>query len=458
VSRAINTIYLQILPLVAIFCSYVMADDGASKPVSFIREVAPVLVARCQACHGPKTMESNYRLDTFELMMKPGDFGVAPIMAGDLENSQLYQLITAKDVHERMPNNGGQLDDTDIQTIARWILQGARFDGQSASAPLRDQIPRDLRQRVAPATYTAAIPITAMTYISGNSQLLVGGYHELLVWDPAHAKLVARIGNISQRSFGLACSPDKIWLAVAGGSPGVSGEVRLIRWDEKNKAKADSKVLATSDDVFFDVAFAPNGKQLAAAAADGSVRIIDTSSGAERLRINNHADWVTDICFSPDSRLIATASRDKTAKVFNADSGTLLATYSQHKVPVRAVTFAPDGKSVISAGGSQVHVWNLDSKLLGEMTGCEGEVYALLTCGNSVVAASADRKARQFKLKDRTIVRALAHPEAIMSLAWDEATHRLSTGCFNGTVTIWDLENGKIIKQFLAFPMAAKPH
>ena len=78
-SRLTNTIYLQVWSLLAIFCGYVMADEGASKPVSFIREVAPILVARCQACHGPKTMESNYRLDTFELMIKPGDFGTAPM-------------------------------------------------------------------------------------------------------------------------------------------------------------------------------------------------------------------------------------------------------------------------------------------------------------------------------------------------------------------------------------------
>ena len=456
-SRATNTIYLPILPVLAIFCGYVMADEDDSRPVSFIREVAPVLVGRCQACHGPKTMESNYRLDTFELMMKPGEFGTAPIMAGDLENSQLYQLIIAEDAHERMPNNGSRLGDSDIQSIATWILDGAKFDGQSASAPLRDQIPRDLPHRAAPATYSATLPITSMTYTADSGQLLIGGYDELLAWDLARPKLVDRIGNISERTFGMAFSPDKAWLAVAGGSPGVSGEVRRIHWKDKKTAEADSKVLATSDDVFFGVAFAPDGKHLAAAAADGAIRVFDALSGAQRLKINNHVDWVTDICFSPDSKLIATASRDKTAKVFNAESGTLLATYSQHKVPVRAVAFAADGKSVISAGGSRVHVWNLDSNLLGEMTGCEGEVCALLRCGDSIVAACADRKARQFKLNDRKMVRSLAHPESVTSLAWDQATHRLSTGCFDGTVSVWDLESGKMIKQFLGVPVAAKP-
>ena len=140
-----------------------------------------------------------------------------------------------------------------------------------------------------------------------------------------------------------------------------------------------------SDDVFFDVAFRPDGKQLAASGADGSVRVFDVPAGIERLKINNHADWVTDVRYSPDGKHIATASRDKTAKVFDAETGKLLATYSEHNAPVRAVAFAPDGKSVISAGGSRIHVWNVeDSKLVGEMTGFENDVNALLVAGDSV--------------------------------------------------------------------------
>jgi DNA-binding beta-propeller fold protein YncE len=458
VRRATFSIYLFVLSLLGTFCGRTVAEEGGSKPVSFIREVAPILVGRCQACHGPKTAESNYRLDTFELLMKPGDFGTAPVTAGNLDDSDLYHLITAEDSHDRMPNNGGRLADFEIQAVANWIRQGAKFDGQNPAGPLREQIPRDIPHPAAPTTYAAAIPIAAMTFTPDGKQLLVGGYHEILVWDPTTAQLIARVGNIPQRTFGLAFSADGSWLAVAGGSPGVSGEVRLIPWDGGTKKDAEPKIVAISEDVFFDVAFRPDGKQLAAGAADGSIHVFDVPAGVERLKINNHADWVTGICFSPDGKHIATASRDKTAKVFDAETGKLLATYSDHKAPVRAVAFAPDGKSVISAGGSGIHVWNVeDSKLLGEMTGFKNDVDALLACGDSVLAASADRSARQFKLADRTLIRSLSHPAWVVSLAWHEPSHRISTGCFDGTVTVWDLENGAMVKQFLAVPVSAKP-
>jgi WD40 repeat protein len=250
--------------------------------------------------------------------------------------------------------------------------------------------------------------------------------------------------------LGVAFNSDSSLLALAGGSPGVAGEVRLIPWQSGPKRDADPKVLATQEDVFFCVAFRPDGKQLVAGGADGSVRVFDLPAGVERLKVSSHSDWVTAVCFSPDGKLIATASRDKTAKVFDAKTGSLLATHSGHEAPVRAVAFAPDGASVISAGGGRIRVWNAqDSKLVGEMTGLGNDVNALLADGENIVGAPADRSVRQFKLKDRTQIRSFApHPAWVLSLAWHQPSHRLAAGCFDGTVSIWNLENGTKVNQF----------
>lgn len=435
------------------------AAEGEVPPVSFIRDVAPVLVAKCRACHGPKTAESNYRLDTFKSLMESGDFGSAPITAGVLDESEVHRLITAEDAEERMPNNGDRLADAEIAAIATWIRQGAVFDGQDPNAPLRDQIPRDLPHPAAPITYPMAFPVSAMAFTSDGNQLLVGGYHELLIWDPAAGTLVARVGNIPQRTLGMAFSPDGSCLAVAGGSPGVSGEVRMIPWAAGPKPDAKPMILTTQEDVFFDVAFRPDGQQLVAGGADGLVRVFDATSGVERLKIEGHADWVTDVGFSADGKYIAAASRDKTAKVFDAESGALVATYSEHNAPVRAISFAADGKRVISAGGSRVHIWNVeDSKMVSEFSGFGNDVYALLASGEFAVAASADGSARYFKMADQSVIHSFTeHPTWILSLAWHEPTHRISTGCFDGAVTVWDLEKGTMVKQFLATPAGAAP-
>jgi mono/diheme cytochrome c family protein/dipeptidyl aminopeptidase/acylaminoacyl peptidase len=444
-----------ILPVCA-FLSMICATEGedAAQPVSFIREVAPILVAKCQACHGAKKAESNYRLDSFNALMQPGDFGTPPVTAGDLENSEFVRLITAEDDQERMPNNGSRLAESEIKIIANWIEQGAQFDGPDTAAPLSTQVPPDIPHPAAPTTYPTAVPITAIAFTADGRQLVVGGYHELLIWDVASGKLAARIGNTPQRIFGMEFSRDHRWLAVAGGSPGVSGEVRLIPWNDGPTKDSQPRVLARHDDVFFDVTFRWDSGQLAACGADGSVRAFDVSTGAERLKITNHADWVTAISFSPDGTLIATASRDKTAKVFEAASGSLLATYSEHDAPVRAVAFSADGKSVISAGGNRIRVWNVDdSKQVGEMAGFDNDTHALMFQGETVVAAAADRTVRQFKFADRALVRSLTeHPAPVLSLAGRVPSHLVAAGCFDGTVIVWNLNDGAKVIQFLAVP------
>ena len=284
------TIYAFSFAGLVVGAAVARAEADNAPRVSFVRDVAPILVGKCQGCHGPKTAESNYRLDTFELMMQAGDFGLPPITANSLDESEFHRLITSEDPEERMPNNGDRLSDREIELINVWIEQGATFDGSDRAASLRSQISRDIPHPAAPATYAAPLPITAIAFNADGSQLLTGGYHELLVWDPATGHLTARVGNAPQRTYGMALSPDNSLVAIAGGADGVAGEVRLIPWSNGAPSSEPPKVLATGDDVFFDVAFRPDGKELAAAGSDGSIRFFDVATGAERLKVSNHAD------------------------------------------------------------------------------------------------------------------------------------------------------------------------
>ena len=431
------------------------AEPGEAPPeVSFIRDIAPILVGKCQSCHGTKTAESNYRVDTFDGLMTPGDFEMAPVTAGDLDESEFHRLITASDPDERMPNNGDRLTDREIKLIDAWIKQGAKFDGHDRSAPLQSQLPPSIHP-AAPQSYPAPVPLTALLLLPEGKSLLAGGYHEVTVWDPATGMLAGRIGNIPERVFGLQLHPEGKWLAVAGGSPGVSGEVRLIPW-ENGKPTGDGRVVAQHDDVFFDVVFRPDGQQLAAACADGSVRLIAVDTGEEQLRINNHADWVTAAAYSADGKLLATGSRDKTSKVFKVEDGELTATHPGNDKPVSAVAFSADGKQVVSGSGNQLRIWKVeDAKLIGELN-FGGEVYDLRIDAESVLAGAADRTVRRFTLADRKETRSAAdHPDWVLSLAWRPDAQQLVAGCFDGSVSVWNFSDGSLIKRFLAMPGSA---
>ncbi|MDZ8089159.1 MAG: caspase family protein, partial [Nostoc sp. DedQUE12b] len=75
-----------------------------------------------------------------------------------------------------------------------------------------------------------------------------------------------------------------------------------------------------SNDVF-SVAFSPDGKTIASASADNTVKLWNAATGKEIITLNGHSDTVFSVAFSPDGKTIASASTDNTVKLWNAATG-----------------------------------------------------------------------------------------------------------------------------------------
>ncbi|HAW90987.1 MAG TPA: hypothetical protein DCX61_10020, partial [Gemmatimonadetes bacterium] len=118
---------------------------GSDLPVDFAREVRPILSQNCFTCHGPADdrRRRGLRLDTPEgFFADRPEFGGAVIVPGNAEESPLYQRITAEVEQDRMPFNREALTDEEIETIRRWIDQGAERNSHWAFlAPQRPALP-----------------------------------------------------------------------------------------------------------------------------------------------------------------------------------------------------------------------------------------------------------------------------------------------------------------------------
>lgn len=107
---------------------------AADEQVSYNFHIRPILSDKCFACHGPDAnkREAELRLDTEDgayaaLKENPNHFVIKP---GSLEESAVYNRITAEDPGELMPppESNLALSDTEIQLITQWIKQGAKYE------------------------------------------------------------------------------------------------------------------------------------------------------------------------------------------------------------------------------------------------------------------------------------------------------------------------------------------
>ena len=110
----------------AMFVALVLGSPILAADVDYERDVKPLFMEKCSACHGALKQEAGLRLDAATLIRQGGDSGAA-IVPGAASESLLLQRVSAEDADERMPpeGEGERLTTEQLALVRTWIERGA---------------------------------------------------------------------------------------------------------------------------------------------------------------------------------------------------------------------------------------------------------------------------------------------------------------------------------------------
>ena len=437
------------------FWSMCAVASAAGAPVSYHREIVPILRSNCYSCHKPGKTKGELDLTTHAAILKGGKHE-DHVVAGKPDVSGLIESISG---HEpEMPKEGEPLTASEVDLIRRWIAEGAKEDA-----------PQQLTKRPAsPPSYKALPLISAMAYSPDGKFLAVAGHHEVILHHADGSGIAGRLIGDSPRIEALTFSADGTLLAACGGSPSEFGEVQV--WDVASRTLVRS--IKTSKDSVFGVSISPDKTRVAVGCADKLVRAFRVVDGQQIMQCDNHIDWVFATAWTQDGTKLATAGRDKAAKLIDVATGHLIDDINKQREPLLALARSPKADVIITGGeNGQVYLHKMeprggrlaegDDKELSavkELERLQGPVQAVAwnAEGNRVAAGGAKGEVRIWSAPEgkRVCILGTKLP-AVFALAFAPDGQRLAVSGADGLIRLFETTKGEKVGEFPSVPIAS---
>lgn len=214
----------------------------------------------------------------------------------------------------------------------------------------------------------------------------------------------------TDRVYAISYSPDGRWLASAS----LDGTVKIWDMQSLETPLAHDIRISPQDSAYgaTTVTFSPDGRFLAAANAEGEIILWDAVTWQEIKRIEAHPQAIIwKLAFSPASDLIASAGEDAILKTWNTDLSLAAEFPAIHREGIEALAFSPDGSQIATASldGSAI-LWDTAS------------AQNLFT----------------FRIKANIIT----NPTQLLGVTFSLDGSRLITSASDSNIYVWDAVNG----------------
>jgi WD40 repeat protein len=248
--------------------------------------------------------------------------------------------------------------------------------------------------------YAGAPAVLNVIAFTSTGQAITGAANNTgAMWDFATEwKLERTIGSpdmtdtLLDRVTALDFSPDGKVLAVGGGEPSRSGEIKLFNVADGQLIMA---VKEPHSDTVNCIDFSPDGTQLASCAADRFIKVWNVADGKFVRSFEGHTHHVLGVTWKLDQRMLVSSGADNVIKVWDTRTGDQLRTVqNQFNKEVTSVTFVGDTDTVVAVSGdARVRLVNASNGgIAGDYQGATEYMYsaAVSADGKAILAGGLD--------------------------------------------------------------------
>jgi WD40 repeat protein len=271
--------------------------------------------------------------------------------------------------------------------------------------------------------------VSAAVFSPDGARVATASGATVKVWDVESGRVLrtVELEPVAQ----LAFAPDGRALAAGG----MEGKVWLV-----SLADGTSRLLGEHPDWVSGLEFAPDGRQLASSDRFGHVSLWELASGARRELEGHHAQ-VETLRFVDDGRALVTVAHDGEARRFDTRSGAGLRLFALGAAtPDVASAIAADGTRVVVASAGRVYLWGQGSPGAREIDHHGGPVGSLLLLADGrVVSAGDDTLVHVWAHGgDADVTQAWrGHDRAIASLAASPDGATIASADVGGDIRVW---------------------